>query len=637
MADSKRLTARKAGQKRSRAKSSTPKSKADKRAAKPRSKASKSSTKLRTKASAKTAKSRAKVSAKPTKSPTKASAKSAKSRTKVSARSTKSPTKSTKSRAKGSAKSAGSPAKVVKDSTRRSNASDLAKQHRDISVSEFFAKNRHLLGFDNPSKALLTTVKEGVDNSLDACEEAGIIPDIRVSISQISETRFRVIIEDNGPGILRAQVPKVFGSLLYGSKFHRLRQSRGQQGIGISAAGMYGLLTTGKPIIITTRTGRKKDAHHLELVIDTKLNAPKIKRDDVVEWDKQHGTRVEIELEGAYRGGQHSVDAYIRQISLANPHAEITYVPPKAEEHGAEHVFSRVTNDLPKETAEIKPHPYGVELGVLMQMFRDTAARNVRSCLQTDFSRVSAKTATEILKKANVPPTRRPGEVSRDQAESIHQAIQATKLMAPPMDCIAPIGEELIERALRSEVSAAFYASVSRRPAVYRGNPFLIEVGLAYGGDLPADQTVTAYRYANRVPLQYQQGACAITKAIAGTEWRNYQMQQPRGAMPVGPMLLMVHIASVWVPFTSESKEAIAHYPEIIKEIRLGLQECGRKVATHIRKQRREADAEKKRAYIVKYIPQVAIGLQQILSLNDGQRDKIVSNLTSTLEKSRKL
>jgi DNA topoisomerase-6 subunit B len=597
MADGKPLTARKAGQKRSRAKSSTPRSKAGKRAAKPR-----------TKAGAKPAKPRAKASAKPA-----------------------------KPRAKASAQSTRLQASAAKHPAKRSSARDLAKQHRDISVSEFFAKNRHLLGFDNPSKALLTTVKEGVDNSLDACEEAGILPDIRVSISQISETRFRVIIEDNGPGILRAQVPKVFGSLLYGSKFHRLRQSRGQQGIGISAAGMYGLLTTGKPIIITTRTGRKKDAHHLELVIDTKQNAPKIKRDDVVEWDREHGTRVEIELEGAYRGGQHSVDAYIRQISLANPHAEITYVPPKAEEHGAEHVFPRVTNERPKETAEIKPHPYGVELGVLMQMFRDTNARNVRSCLQGDFSRVSAKTATEILEKANVPVTRRPAEVNRDQAEAIHRAIQETKLMAPPMDCIAPIGEDLIEKALHSEVSAAFYASVSRRPAVYRGNPFLIEVGLAYGGELPADQTITAYRYANRVPLQYQQGACAITKAISGTEWRNYQMQQPRGAMPVGPMLLMVHIASVWVPFTSESKEAIAHYPEIIKEIRLGLQECGRKVATHIRKQRREADAEKKRAYIVKYIPQVAIGLQQILSLSDGQRDKIVSNLTSTLEKSRKL
>jgi DNA topoisomerase-6 subunit B len=597
MEDSKLLAARKAGQKRSRAKSSTPRSKTGKRAAKPRSKASKSSPELRAEASSKSA----------------------------------------KPRAKASAKSAKPPAETATDPARRSSASDLAKQHRDISVSEFFAKNRHLLGFDNPSKALLTTVKEGVDNSLDACEEAGILPDIRVSIKQISETRFRVIIEDNGPGIVRAQVPKVFGSLLYGSKFHRLRQSRGQQGIGISAAGMYGLLTTGKPIIITTRIGPKKDAHHLELVIDTKQNAPKIKRDDVVAWDKNHGTRVEIELEGAYRGGQHSVDAYIRQISLANPHAEITYVPPKAEEHGAEHVFSRVTDKIPEETAEIKPHPYGVELGVLMQMFRDTKARNVRSCLQGDFSRVSARTATEILEKANVKLNRRPSEINREQAESIHQAIQATKIMAPPMDCIAPIGEDLIEKALHSEVSAAFYTSVSRRPAVYRGNPFLIEVGLAYGGDLPSDQTVTAYRYANRVPLQYQQGACAISKAISGTEWRNYQMQQPRGGLPVGPMLLMVHIASVWVPFTSESKEAIAHYPEIIKEIRLGLQECGRKVATHIRKQRREADAEKKRAYIVKYIPQVAIGLQQILSLNDGQRDKIVSNLTSVLEKSRKL
>ena len=236
---------------------------------------------------------------------------------------------------------------------RGKSAAELAKGQRDISVSEFFAKNRHLLGFDNPSKALLTTVKEGVDNALDACEEAGILPDVRVEIRQISESRFRIAIEDKGPGVLRSQVPKIFGSLLYGSKFHRLRQSRGQQGIGISAAGMYGLLTTGKPIVITTRTGKKKEAHHLEVVMDTKTNKPRVKRDDVVEWKHDHGTRVEIELEGAYRGGQHSVDAYIRQISLANPHAKITYVPPKAEEHGAEHEFPRVTKDLPPETAEI--------------------------------------------------------------------------------------------------------------------------------------------------------------------------------------------------------------------------------------------------------------------------------------------
>jgi DNA topoisomerase-6 subunit B len=523
------------------------------------------------------------------------------------------------------------------EARRGRSATELAKQQRDISVSEFFAKNRHLLGFDNPSKALLTTVKEGVDNSLDACEEAGILPDVRVEIRQLAETRFLVAIEDNGPGIVRAQVPKIFGSLLYGSKFHRLRQSRGQQGIGISAAGMYGLLTTGKPIAITTRTQGGKEAHHFELVIDTKRNEPKVKLDEVVAWERPHGTRVEIELEGAYRGGQHSVDAYIRQISLANPHAQITYVPPKAEEHGAEHVFPRVTRELPPETDEIKPHPYGVELGVLMQMFRDTTSRNLRGFFQADLSRVSGRTADEICEKAKVAPSRRPGEIGREEAERIHATIQTTKIMAPPTDCIAPIGAELIERALRSEVEADFYAAASRRPTVYRGNPFLVEVGLAYGGNLPAEEPIALYRYANRVPLQYQQGACAITKAVTQTDWKTYQLQQPRGALPLGPMLLMVHIASVWVPFTSESKEAIAHYPEIVKEIRLGLQECGRQVAIWIRKRRREADEAKKRAYIEKYIPQVAIGLQQILGFDDAERGRVIASLTDVLERSRRM
>jgi DNA topoisomerase-6 subunit B len=517
----------------------------------------------------------------------------------------------------------------------RATAVDLARQQRDISVSEFFAKNRHLLGFDNPSKALLTTVKEGVDNALDACEEAGILPEVRVEIAQLDETRFRVAIEDNGPGIVRSQVPKIFGRLLYGSKFHRLRQSRGQQGIGISAAGMYGLLTTGKPIVITTRTGAKQPAHHFELVIDTKTNQPKVRRDDETKWDKPHGTRVEIELEGAWRGGQHSVDAYLRQISLANPHARIDYLPPKAE--GSElREHPRVTDELPPSTAEIKPHPYGVELGVLMQMLRDTAARNLKRCLTGDFSRVSPRIAEEICQKAKLATSRRPQEMSREEAEQVHRAIQATKIMAPPTDCIAPIGQELIERALRAEVKGDFYAAVTRRPAVYRGNPFLVEAGLAYGGDLPAEETIQVYRFANRVPLQYQQGACAITKAVIGTDWRSYQLQQPRGAPPVGPMVLLVHIASVWVPFTSESKDAIAHYPEIVKEIRLGLQECGRQMGLHIRKRRRDADEAKKRAYIEKYIPQVAIGLQQILGFSDGQRDKTVADLNGILERSRK-
>jgi DNA topoisomerase-6 subunit B len=227
--------------------------------------------------------------------------------------------------------------------------------------------------------------------------------------------------------------------------------------------------------------------------------------------------------------------------------------------------------------------------------------------------------------------------VTRDEAEQIHKAIKKTKLMNPPTDCIAPIGEDLLLRALKAEVEADFFATVTRRPTVYRGNPFLVEVGLAYGGNMSADDTITLYRYANRVPLQYQQGACAITKAVTSTDWKSYQLQQPRGALPVGPMLLLVHIASVWVPFTSESKEAIANYPEIIKEIRLGLQECGRRMATHVRKRRREADELKKRAYIEKYIPQVAIGLQEILGFDDRERGRVVDRLSDVLERSRKM
>ena len=555
--------------------------------------------------------------------------------------------RATGARAKAATAGAGGDHAVRHNATRRraraakapvaADAEQLASQQRDISVSEFFAKNRHLLGFDNPSKALLTTVKEGVDNALDACEEARVLPDVRVDIEQKSETRFRIGILDNGPGIVREQVPKIFGRLLYGSKFHRLRQSRGQQGIGISAAGMYGLLTTGKPVRIVTRTGPKKPAHEFELAIDTRSNEPKLRCDREIEWDWPRGTRVEIELEGSYRGGQHSVDAYIRQISLANPHAQLTYRAPNAKPRAAAHEFPRVTKEQPPATAEIKPHPHGVELGVLMQMFRDTRARNLRTCLQQDFSRVSARLATEICERAGVRDTRRPAEITREEAERVHTAIGKTKIMAPPTDCIAPIGEALLERALKAEVQADFYATVTRKPTVYRGNPFVVEVGIAWGGALAADEPATMFRFANRVPLQYQQGACAVTRAITATNWKQYQMQQPRGALPVGPMVLIAHIASVWVPFTSESKEAIAHYPEIIKELRIALQECGRRVATHIRKRRREADEAKKRAYIEKYIPQVAVGLQEILGFADKERTRVVKNLTDVLEKSRKM
>jgi DNA topoisomerase VI subunit B len=510
----------------------------------------------------------------------------------------------------------------------------MAARQREISVSEFFSKNRHLLGFDNPSKALLTTVKEAVDNSLDACEEAGVLPDLQVEIYRLSEERFRVAVQDNGPGIVKSQVPKIFARLLYGSKFHTLKQSRGQQGIGISAAGMYGLITTGLPVVITSRTGKARPAYHCELAINTKKNEPEILNDREVEWELEHGTRVEITLQGTYKKGRHSVDGYLRQVAIANPHARITYVSPDPDEDGPV-VFERVAAELPPEPVEIKPHPYGVELGVLLKMLKDTKARNLSAFLQAEFSRVTLRVAAEITEAAGLSAATRPHQVSHEGGERLHEAMNRVKIMAPPTNCISPIGEELLLGALQQDLQADFYTTVTRPPAVYRGNPFQVEVGLAYGGGLPADDTVSLFRYANRVPLQYQQSACAITKAVIGVDWKKYHLVQPRGALPVGPLVLVAHVASVWVPFTSESKEAVAHYPEIIKEIRLGLLEAGRRVALHIGRLRRDREEGKRFSYIQKYIPHVGIALQEILGLSDPDREKAVAVLTGTLERSR--
>lgn len=517
----------------------------------------------------------------------------------------------------------------------RETAETLARRQREISVSEFFTKNRHLLGFDNPRKALLTAVKEAVDNSLDACEEAGIVPDLRVEIHPAeTEGRYRLVVEDNGPGIVRTQIPRIFGQLLYGSKFHTLKQARGQQGIGISAAGMYGQLTTGKPVIILSRTGPRRPALRFAIAVDTARNRPRVLGEETVTWDRPHGTRVEIELEGRYLRGRQSVDEYLKQTSIANPHVDLRYRAPD----GSEYHFPRVTRTLPPPGTEIKPHPYGVELGALMGMLRETRARSLTAFLRQDFSRVGPKVAAEICTRAGLKPTTHPGRLGREAAERLINAIRSVRILAPPADCIVPIGQELILKSLKQEIPAAeFYTALTRAPSVYRGNPFQVEVGLAYGGELPGDELARVLRFANRVPLLYQQGACLITRTLIQTDWKLYGLAQARGAPPTGPLVVLVHIASVWVPFTSESKEAVADYPEIQREIRLALQECGRRLRVFVNRRRREADARKKRSYIEKYIPHIGKALQEILGMSEGSRTATVNRLKEILARSRKL
>ena len=512
-------------------------------------------------------------------------------------------------------------------------AVEMGARQREISVSEFFTKNRHLLGFDNPRKALLTCVKEAVDNALDACEEAGILPEVTVQLEVVAigssamlpasqATRFRVTVADNGPGIVRQQIPKIFAKLLYGSKFHRLRMSRGQQGIGISAAGMYGQLTTGKPVKIISRIGPKAAAHYFEVQIDTKKNEPLVHENKQIDWDQPRGTQVAIEVEGRYQKGRASVDEYLDQTSIANPHVRLVYRTPEGETKE----YPRAYHELPPSPKEIKPHPYGIEFGMFLKMLQEAKSQTLSSFLSSDFCRVTHALADEMCKTAKISPKAKPRDIRGAIAESLYHTIQATKIMSPPTNCLSPIGEKAILSGLYRQIKGEFYTAVSRPPSVYRGNPFIIEAGLAFGkapdsetkSEKPAQplaegeqeegesELARVIRYANRVPLLYQQSACAIFKAVLATTWRNYGIGQSRGALPAGPMVIFVHIASVWVPFTSESKEAIAEYDEIHKEITLALRECGRRLGLFLRRRERAASEFRRRNIFELYIEEVA-------------------------------
>jgi DNA topoisomerase-6 subunit B len=529
----------------------------------------------------------------------------------------------------------GKPVSRASRPTEPATAVEMGARQREISVSEFFTKNRHLLGFDNPRKALLTCVKEAVDNALDACEEAGILPDILVRLDVVADgatvlpasqaTRFRITVGDNGPGIVRQQIPKIFAKLLYGSKFHRLRMSRGQQGIGISAAGMYGQLTTGKPAKITSRTNPRSAAHYFEVQIDTKKNEPRIFENKQVEWEHPRGTQVTLEVEGRYQKGRASVDEYLEQTIIANPHVQLAYVTPEGETK----TYPRTYKELPPQPREIKPHPYGIEFGMFLKMLHDTKSHTLSVFLASDFCRVSPASAAEMCKTARLSPSARPRDLHGHPAEMLYKTIQTTKIMAPPTNCLAPIGEQAILSGLYKQIKGEFYTAVTRPPAVYRGNPFIIEAGLAYGkrpdetaaetASKPVaqplaegeerkddDELARVIRYANRVPLLYQQSACSTFKAVLDTTWRNYGIAQSRGALPAGPMVIFVHMASVWVPFTSESKEAIADYDEIRKEITLALRECGRRLGLFLRRRERAEGEYRRRNIFELYIEEVA-------------------------------
>ena len=600
------------------------------------------------------------------------------------------------------------------DKTR--SAEELSSKLREISIAEFFEKNRHLLGFDNPAKALLTVVKEAVDNSLDACEDARILPEIKISINEprqifklidekagdvgqvvvenekaelsigdekgklieIKEPRqgekvflfehaeatyklkvyrkgeeenyeayrnrtelkvskqpadrFLIAVEDNGPGIMKEHIPRVFGKLLYGSKFAGGKQGRGQQGIGISAALLYSQLTTGKPAKIWSRTGSNKPIWFYELRIDTTKNEPiiidekQMKHFNGESGSKEHGIRVELEVEGKWIQRHHSVEEYIKQTAAVNPFAHISYQGPD----GVTTEYKRVVDQLPPPARAIKPHPHGVEMGMLERMMKLTDSRSLSGFLVHEFVRIGGQTANEVCKLSKLKPDMKPSTIDHEQVDRLWRVMQSYAFMKPPTDCLSPIGEATFMEGIKKEYQPEFMAAVTRPPSVYRGNPFQIEVVIGYGGpSLQKQGTAKIMRFANRVPLLYQASGCATIKSVQKVDWRHYGMEQQSG-IPCGPVIVAVHMASVWIPYISEAKEAIDPYPAIIKEMKLALQEAGRRLQHYMAGRKRTADAAQRANLFERYIP---IAAEAIAKLAEMQQGKLEAALLGMLKK----
>lgn len=696
------------------------------------------------------------------------------------------------------------------ESENKQIAEELAAEQQQVSIAKFFEKNKHMLGFDSDARAIVTAVKEAVDNSLDAAEDARILPEISVTIEEVGEY-YRLTVEDNGPGIPKENIPKVFGSLLFGSRFTSRQQTRGQQGIGISAAVMHSQQTSGKPALVTSKTDPNAPADYYELKIDTEENEADIQTHEKTEWDeKNHGTRIILEMEANMRGRKR-LHEYMRNTAVVNPHASIHLVEPNGEFHS-----ERATDELPKETEEIDPHPHGVDLGTLQDMLGMTDSYSVSGFLQNDFTRVGQKTADSITglfkdfyygrefrvglhdieqdeleetlynavsrksadakeilsadvaedifdservsrktvddivdyhadeveetldervgdtvrenvsaaawdeikggvattvhelvdeatskrkddaaveafaeyltdelfngdarKRISITElTNGVGDIAdtirdehdeafgdtsqekivdtvweatdrcdeevpnvseiksnRDKAQALWYGMQNADVIAPPTKCLSPITEDLVQAGMREVYNDAdFYAASQRDGGVTKGSPFIVEAGIAYGGDIEAEGKIDLQRFGNKVPLVYQPGGCAITQTVEDIGWRNYKLSQPGGSgLPDGPMVLLVHVASTNIPFTSESKDAIASVPEIEYEIEQAVRQVARDLKSYLNEQKSLQKRKEKQNVIGKIIPPMTTKFAESLEKPDVDSTQTIGRIMNNL------
>ncbi len=496
----------------------------------------------------------------------------------------------------------------------------IEEEFKEHSVAEFFKKNKQMLGFSGKVRSLTTIVHEYVTNSLDACEEHGILPEIRVEIKPgEKEDHLKVIVEDNGPGLPVHLLGKAFGQMLAGTKFHRYMQQRGQQGIGAAGCTMYALLTTGRGVKVRSRHGGKDVL--AEITIDFATNKPVVKVLEEKE-SEEHGIRVEGEFgEVKYDKGKYGVGEYLRRTAISNPHAEIVFVEPD----GNKLVFPRSDAKLPPKPKEVKPHPLGITAHDIYEMARrERECRTLSSFLQSRFARVSAQRVKEIEERTGIDMKMHPSDITWEQAERIVKAFKEIKWIAPATDSVIPIGREQIEKSIQALLAPQFYCVVERSPKVFWGGvPFVVEVALAYG--IKGVEKGTVWRYANKVPLLFDAGGCAITEAVKSVDWRRYGLKN----FEEESVAVLVNLSSVYVPYTGAGKQAISPEEEIVQELRNALHEAGRALSRYISGVVRARERESKMKVIKRYVQQLS---QDLSSLSGEPAEDIARYLYQMIE-----
>ena len=470
-----------------------------------------------------------------------------------------------------------------------------------ISPADFFYRNRDIAGFSNPSRAIYSAIRELVENSLDAAESIGVPPDIFIRLTRIKESGrgvsvYELRVQDNGTGVPSQHIPSAFGQVLFGSKY-RLKQSRGTFGLGGTMAILYGQITTHHPAHVISSTGDSR-IYEYRLSIDIRRNRPIILQRKSLNNDRKwRGTIVEFRLEGDYFRAMPKVLEYLKQTAVVNPYANITFIDPR----GRLYMFTRATTSMPPPPKETKPHPYGVDVEMMQRLIQSTDARDMLTFMVETFHRVGKSIAKNFLKFAVISPKRDPKKLRPDEVVHLVQKMKIFDEFLPPdASCLSPLGEELLKAGIIKEYQPEFIAAIQRKPSTYSGHPFIVEAAIAYGGNIPKKGDIVLFRFANRIPLLYDEASDVSWKIIKSINWRRYK------ATPDMPIAIAVHVCSTKIPYKTVGKEFIADRPEVSREILFAIRYVARKLQKFLTRVEYKQKELRRLNIFARYLPKIA-------------------------------